>query len=455
MNELSRKLQTVGVARASALRPDFIPKEHYTSAEFTRLENERLWPRVWQIACREEDLPSVGSFFTYNVAPQSIVVVRSSADSIKAFHNVCPHRGRELKKSNGRMTRFQCPFHGWQWNLEGQIAHIPERTDWEGCPDMTDADVALSEIKVGTWGGWVFINMDANCEPFERFLDPVPKVLDCLEFDKMRYDWHKTFVLQANWKTAMESFMESYHVPVTHPQALPLVDNPNWSSGHGQHGKHTYTWERPPGAPSRLTDLPIPTDWRKPVADMYEWNCIQVGGIHRNGQTSDRSARAVQRLMTDLPATASYLEVITKADELCREAAEAEGAGWPNVTREQAAELGADWNIFPNMVLVFSTDATLVMQAVPNGDDPSSCVFSIACIVRFGPGHQPKFEREVYSTWQENRDKIPPLLCQDLSNIEAVQRGMRSLAFRGGRVNPKQEVQISHHHKILERYLFD
>jgi hypothetical protein len=79
----------------------------------------------------------------------------------------------------------------------------------------------------------------------------------------------------------------------------------------------------------------------------------------------------------------------------------------------------------------------------------------MSCIVRFGPGHQPKFEREVYSTWQENKDKIPPLLVQDLSNIEAVQRGMRSLAFRGGRTNPKQEVQISHHHQVLEQYLFD
>jgi len=188
---------------------------------------------------------------------------------------------------------------------------------------------------------------------------------------------------------------------------------------------------------------------------MYEWNAVQVGGIHRNGQTSDRSARAVQRLLAELPVTASYLEVMGKADQFCREAAEAEGAGWPTVTAEQAANLGADWNIFPNMVLVFSMDSTLVTQAKPNGDDPNSCIFTFSAITRFGPNHQPKYEREVYSTWQENADKIPPLLIQDLSNIEAVQRGIRSQAFRGGRTNPKQEVQISHHHKILRQYLFD
>jgi hypothetical protein len=163
----------------------------------------------------------------------------------------------------------------------------------------------------------------------------------------------------------------------------------------------------------------------------------------------------VQRLLTELPASASYLEVMAKADQLCREAAQAEGAGWPTITPEQAVNLGADWNIFPNMVLVFSMDSTLVLQAWSNGDDPNTCIFSMSAITRFGPGQQPKFEREVYSTWQENRDKIPPLLVQDLSNIEGVQRGMRSLAFRGGRTNPKQEVQISHHHQVLEQYLFD
>jgi phenylpropionate dioxygenase-like ring-hydroxylating dioxygenase large terminal subunit len=175
MDDSSAKLQLPGGIRLQPTRADFIPKEHYTSTEFTRLENERLWPRVWQIACREEDVPEDGSFFTYKIADQSIVVVRTSASRIQAFHNVCPHRGRELKRGNGRMTRFQCPFHGWQWDLTGSIAHIPDRSDWQGCSGMSDSDVHLREEKLGAWGGWVFINMDANCEPFESFIDPVPK----------------------------------------------------------------------------------------------------------------------------------------------------------------------------------------------------------------------------------------------------------------------------------------
>jgi phenylpropionate dioxygenase-like ring-hydroxylating dioxygenase large terminal subunit len=437
------------------VRSDYVPKEHYISPEFVKLENERLWPRVWQIACRLEEIPQIGRFVTYHVNHQSAIVIRTGEDRIRAFHNVCPHRGRELKTGSGGISKFQCPFHGWQWDLQGKNTRIPDRSDWDGCAHMTGDDVDLTEMKVGIWGGWVFINMDPDCEPFGDFIDPVPQFLDCLEFETMRYAWHKTFVLQANWKTAMESFMESYHVPITHPQALPLVDNPNWGSAHGKHGKHTYYWERPPGAPSRLVNAPMPDDWRKAMIALYEWNAVEVGGTHRNGQTSDRASKAVLRLMDELPADAPYLEVITKTMQLCKEAAEAEGAGWPTVTPEQAANLGADWNIFPNMVLVFSYDSTLVIQARPNGDDPHSCVFNLSSITRFAPDKEPKVEREYYTTWQENVDKIPHLLTQDLSNIEAVQRGMRSIAFKGGRANPKQEVQMTHHHKVLRQYLFE
>ena len=437
------------------VRNDFVPAEHYTSTEFTRLENERLWPRVWQVACRLEDVENIGQFYTYGkIIGYSVIVVRSSESRIQAFHNVCPHRGRELKRGAGTSTKFVCAFHGWRWNLEGQNIHIPDRDDWAGCTHMGERDVNLGEVQIGTWGGWVFINFDPNCEPFEKFIAPVPEFMNCLEFETMRYAWHKTFKLKANWKTAMESFMESYHVPTTHPQASPLVDNANFASAHGKHGKHTYTWERPAGAPSRLTNLPMPSDWRQPVVDMYEWNCVQVGGHHRDGQSSDRSAKAVRRLLTEVPAGASYLEVMMKADQFCREAAEAEGAGWPVVTPELAMGLGADWNIFPNMVLVFSMDATLITQAWPDGDDPNSCIFMFAAITRYGLGKQPKFEREVYDDVWQDIEKIPPLLRQDLSNIEAVQRGMRSKHFKGGRLNPKQEVQISHHHKVLRDYLF-
>ena len=438
---------------ASKVRADFVPREHFVSRDFARLENERLWPRVWQVACREEEIPQAGNYETYTVAQQSVTVLRTASGAIKAYHNACPHRGRELTSGSGTMGRVHCKFHGWQWNLDGEIMRVPDRADWEGCGGMDDASLHLVEVKVGTWGGWVFINMDPNCEPFEQFIDPVPKYLDCLEFDKMRYAWRKSFVLQANWKVAMEAFMESYHVAMVHPQALPLVDPSNFSSVHGKHGRHSYLWERPPGTPAALTGKPVPEDIRAGAAALGEFNAVELGGHHRDGQMTERSAKALQRHLTDTPANLSPWEVTMLSQTYMREAAEADGAGWPTVTPEQAAELGADWNVFPNMVLVFSFDATLVMRARPISDDPDVCVFELASICRYAPGKEPKVEREVYSSWQAEVDKIPHLLTQDLSNIEAVQRGLHSIGLKGVRLNPKQERQISHHHEVLHQYV--
>jgi phenylpropionate dioxygenase-like ring-hydroxylating dioxygenase large terminal subunit len=438
------------------VRLDYVPVSDYGAAA-TRLENERLWPRVWQVACREESIANPGSFETYNVAGQSIIVLRNDHGEIKAFHNVCPHRGRELTSGCGALTKIHCGFHGWQWDLNGEILRLPDRDDWAGCPNMADKDLHLAEVKVGTWGGWVFINMDPHCESFAHFIDPIPQYLDCLEFDKMRYSWRKRFVIHANWKIAMESFMESYHVTATHPQALALVDPANFSSAHGKHGRHAYFWERPLGTPAKSTGLPVPEDLRPGLAALGVFNAEQLGCTNvpggKDSQMTERSNQALQRHLTDTPAGVPHAEVQMRSVQYMKEAAEAEGAGWPVITAAQAAELGADWNIFPNMVLVHSLDATLVFRAVPEDNDPESCLFEMASIGRHAPGKEPTYAVEYFDDWHASLDKIPYLLTQDLSNIEAIQRGIRSIAITGMRINPKQETQISHHHQVLHSYL--
>lgn len=451
MNEMKRPIIDL-----PEVRNDYVPVSDYGAAA-TKLEKERLWPRVWQVACREEDVASPGSFETYNIVGESIIVLRNQQGEIKAFHNVCPHRGRELVSGCGGITKFHCAFHGWQWNLDGEILRVPDREDWDGCRDMADSNLHLKQVKIGSWGGWVFINMDPHCESFASFIDPIPHYLDCLEFDKMRYGWRKRFVLRANWKIAMESFMESYHVTATHPQALALVDPANFSSAHGKHGRHAYFWERPLGTPAKSTGLPMPDDLRPGLAALGVFNAEQLGGVTgpaaKDGQMTERSNQALQRHLTDTPPGLPHLQVQMRSVQYMKEAAEAEGAGWPVVTPEQAAELGADWNIFPNMVLVHSLDATLVFRATPQDDDPESCLFEMASIGRYPPGQAPNFELEFFSDWHASVDRIPFLLTQDLSNIEAIQRGLRSMAITGLRTNPKQETQISHHHQMLHDYL--
>ena len=107
-----------------------VPIERYTSRAFHDLEVERLWRRAWQMACREEELPEVGDHAVYEIAEDSLLVVRTAPGEIRAFHNACLHRGRLLRECDGRADELRCPFHGWTWNLDGTLKRIPARWDF-------------------------------------------------------------------------------------------------------------------------------------------------------------------------------------------------------------------------------------------------------------------------------------------------------------------------------------
>ena len=215
-----------------------IPKERYVSRDFFDLEMERLWPRVWQMACREEEVPRVGDFLEYVIGDQSILVTRSGTDTIRAFYNTCPHRGTRLATGVGNFAtgEIRCRYHAWRFELDGANKEVVDRHDFP--PDMTDEDVALKPIQVGRWGGFVFINMDPDCESLESFLGPLPSVLEHYHFEKMRFRSYRSVIIPANWKSVLDAFNESYHVQGTHPQLLRWSDDT--AIRYGSLGKHNH-----------------------------------------------------------------------------------------------------------------------------------------------------------------------------------------------------------------------
>ena len=110
---------------------DRIPKQRYYDPEFYALENEMFWPRVWQMACRLEEIPKPGDFVEYEILDESIIVVRVDADNVRAYHNACRHRGVKLVEGNGTRRTFVCPFHGWCWGIDGRNTFVlrPEAFD--------------------------------------------------------------------------------------------------------------------------------------------------------------------------------------------------------------------------------------------------------------------------------------------------------------------------------------
>lgn len=198
--------------------------DRYFSKEEHDLEVERLWKRVWQMACHESDIPNVGDTHVYDIAELSYMIVRVSEDEVKAYPNACLHRGRALCDDHRKELRvFRCAFHGWSWNLDGSLKEIPGHWDF---PTVTEEEYSLTDINIGYWGGFYFINPDPNCEPLADFLGDIDRHFG-IPFERRYKAAHLIKRLPCNWKIAQEAFMESYHVIATHPELLGYFGDVN------------------------------------------------------------------------------------------------------------------------------------------------------------------------------------------------------------------------------------
>ena len=205
--------------------PTKVPAEQYFSKEFHDLEVEKVWSRVWQMACHEDDIPEVGDYTLYDIAHLSFLVVRTGEEEFKAFHNACLHRGRLLKEHGGQRAReFRCAFHGWAWNTDGSLKEVPCHWDF---PTVTEAEYSLPEVKVGRWGGFVFINPDENAGSLEDFLGNLSDQFPNLPYERRSKVAHVHKILRCNWKIAQEAFSEAYHVIATHPTILESIGDAN------------------------------------------------------------------------------------------------------------------------------------------------------------------------------------------------------------------------------------
>jgi phenylpropionate dioxygenase-like ring-hydroxylating dioxygenase large terminal subunit len=131
---------------------DRIPKQRYYDKEFYALEAELFWPRVWQMACRLEEIPSRGDFVEYEILDQSVIVVRLDDDSVRAYYNACRHRGMKIVEGSGSRRSFVCPFHGWCWGLDGANTFVlrPEVFDES---NLGADDLSLVPVRCELWGG--------------------------------------------------------------------------------------------------------------------------------------------------------------------------------------------------------------------------------------------------------------------------------------------------------------
>ncbi|MEJ2206536.1 MAG: aromatic ring-hydroxylating dioxygenase subunit alpha, partial [Gemmatimonadota bacterium] len=342
--------QVNGVPDRWRIGDDFVPKGRYVDRDFLELEYQRLFPKVWQMACREEEVPDVGSYLEYTIGDQSIIVVRT-AEGIRAHHNSCIHRGTRLVRRTGCVAEFRCPFHGWRFSLDGRCTFIHCEDEFDPRPDDYRR---LRDVRCETWGGWVFINMDPDAPELLDWLDPIPAALGPFRPDAMRYAWHRRTVLPANWKTAIDAFIEGYHTPGTHPQYIRLGtkgeadDRPcdvaeyafapyNPTETYRTHSRFVFGVRK--NAPVAGTaSLPNPEIMRNHIR--YQLKELRALNNEYDLQAAEELCR------TDLGGKPFY-DLFGK---LRREYSEAAGVRAPRLSVEQMVGGQGSWHMFPTMV---------------------------------------------------------------------------------------------------------
>ncbi|MDE2042681.1 MAG: aromatic ring-hydroxylating dioxygenase subunit alpha [Alphaproteobacteria bacterium] len=427
--------------------PATIGPEAYISANYARAERDLLWRKSWLQAGRLEDIPNVGDFITFDIHDDSIIVVRERADTLRAFHNVCVHRGRKLidtpqgkRNARGHVNAFICGFHGWAYDLTGKCSFVPHKDDWQGA--LTDERTALGTVQCDTWGGWVWINMDAAAMPLAAWLAPAPEMLDPFQLQNMRPRWRKWVVFDCNWKVAMEAFNETYHVSTTHPEFNKFAQFRGWARNQGLHTHIGY--EAPKGLEEDAGKLRTGTgDARISTAEMQEFTWENA-----NTNTTMTLVNAAKRLVDELPEGTPAADVSkhwiasAKADD------ERRGVVWPVVAPEHTAKVGTAWQIFPNFQIGQAVNNMLCYMARPFGNDPDKCYFEAAVYELYPEGEAPETEWE----YTEPQD-WPPVLQQDFTNMAAVQQGMKSGGFRGTLPNPYMERATVSLHMNLAKFM--
>jgi phenylpropionate dioxygenase-like ring-hydroxylating dioxygenase large terminal subunit len=415
---------------------NLIPAAHYTSPEFARREFEGVFMHAWHLVCRDQDILDVGDYIEFQLGDQSVLVVRVEEDVVKGYHNACLHRGMQLRKGCGSTTELRCGYHSWCWNLDGSIKEIMDPYEYH--PSLiTPEALQLPEVRVETWGGFYFINFDDEAPSLLEHLGPVAEALAPYKLENMVYKSHRRVVLPANWKTVVDNFGETYHIPTIHPQSLPYADDVNEIVENL--GDHTIM-KVPVMKPSaRLVEqVDQITQLESMLEVLVDFELIDAG-----------EKEILEDLRASFPEDAEPDVIKKSLLEYRRD--KAIKLDVPDLTDEQLLD---DWDvhIFPNVEVNILFDQLFGYAVHPNGLDPDSCVFEIISLTQPKPGEPlPQCELEVvddYRTYPWNG-----VLAQDLSVFANMQQGLHSRTFPGMRFATYRERGLRHTHEMILRWL--
>jgi phenylpropionate dioxygenase-like ring-hydroxylating dioxygenase large terminal subunit len=200
-----------------------LPATWYWDPDIYALEQERIFRRSWQYAGVAARIPSPGDYFTFRIADVPVVVLRDHLGQVRAFVNVCRHRGNEVVQGSGHRETLQCPYHAWTYDLDGGLRAAP-RSDRE--PNFDRTELSLVPASIEQWQQFLFVNLDQDAAPLADGITDLSNLVvrTGLDLSALHLFKRTEFVVEANWKATAENFLECYHCAVVHPSFSALID---------------------------------------------------------------------------------------------------------------------------------------------------------------------------------------------------------------------------------------
>lgn len=420
-------------APAQGLGSEDVAVDRYFDPAWHAREMDQVWRKVWQMACRVEELQKTGDHVVYEIGDESVIVTRTASGEIRAYVNACLHRGVLLRTEGGCVDRFKCPFHGFTWDLDGKLCHVPSPWDFA---HVDREGFNLPEVKVGLWGGFVFVNFDPNCEPLESYLEVLPEHFKAFRLEDRYKAAHICKVLPCNWKLALEAFIESFHIPVAHPQTTSYVawDTTQYDVFPGsRHVNRMITLE---GFPSTsVGDVEPQETIRQMQRDV---------AFHATSQIEPGERQFVRDQFAD-----------AARDKLSRSARR-------DLSDQSNAEVvdAIQYYLFPNLVPWAGHGAPICYRFRPYRNDPERSIMEIMLL--FSKAEDGAHPRPAAPHWLEEHEgwsDAPQLgsagfvADQDTENLRRIQRGLRATHKPGVTLANYQESRIRHFHHTLDQYM--
>jgi phenylpropionate dioxygenase-like ring-hydroxylating dioxygenase large terminal subunit len=413
-------------------------KEGYFSRDYMALEWERLWTQTWLIAGMETDIPASGDYFLFDIGDESIIITRTE-DGIKAFYNVCSHRGAKLVwEERGNRKVFVCPFHSWSFHNSGELRRITDEDTFQ--PDLIAHRPGLQPVACETHAGIIFVTMAEKPAPLLESIGLPEGYLEGYRLDKMKVVRHVRSEWGANWKVGVEAFYESYHLHAVHPETRGIMGDLN------------VQYDLYPNGASRMI-VPL----GQPSPRFHDQHTVTEG--------LEMMLRDAGVDPADFKGDAS--EVRRAIQKGKRERAERLGLDYSHFSDSQLSDSWAT-GVFPNVQIGCHPEAVFLMRFLPHETDPERFYYDTMTLLL--PVDDPDYRPPAWMGLPDGTDvsgRVRPatehftleedadlgmVLSQDAAFLPVVQKGMRSRGFKG-QLWGEQEQRLRHFHVELQRYL--